>query len=73
LQRRLAAGGSQENIRSWLFRVAHYHARNRQNSYQRGFGEALDAGSDSIADEATPERVSWRKKSSGGWRMRSVN
>jgi DNA-directed RNA polymerase specialized sigma24 family protein/predicted nucleotidyltransferase len=32
LQRHLAAGGSQENIRSWLFRVAHNHARTRQNN-----------------------------------------
>ena len=35
LQRHLASGGSQENIRSWLFRVAHNQARNRQNSYDR--------------------------------------
>ena len=32
LQRHLAAGGPQENIRSWLFRVAHNHARTRQNN-----------------------------------------
>src|SRR5580693_6790874 len=51
LQRHLAAGGSQENIRSWLYRVAHNRARNRQNSYHRRFGEALDAGVDTIADE----------------------
>src|ERR1700722_12657567 len=41
LQRHLAAGGSQENIRSWVFRVAHNQARNRQNSYHRRFAEAL--------------------------------
>src|SRR6266851_1563965 len=37
LHRHLAAGGSQENIRSWLFRVAHNGARNRQNRYDRNF------------------------------------
>ena len=35
LQRHLDAGGSQENIRSWLFRVAHNGGRNRQKSYER--------------------------------------
>lgn len=43
LQRHLAAGGSQENIRSWLFRVARNGARNRQRSYERRFSEPLDA------------------------------
>src|SRR6266481_8118382 len=37
LHRHLAAGGSQENIRGWLFRVAHTQARNRQNRYDRNF------------------------------------
>ena len=62
LQRHLAAGGSQENIRSWVFRVAHNQARNRQNSYHRRFAEALDAGVDTIADEATPERAVLEKE-----------
>src|SRR3984893_7980475 len=57
LHRHLSAGGSQENMRSWLFRVAHNQARNRQNSYDRRFGEPLDNGVDSIADEATPEKL----------------
>src|SRR6202162_4458940 len=35
LHRHLSSGGSQENIRSWVFRVAHNRARNRQGSYQR--------------------------------------
>src|ERR1700693_2214097 len=35
LHQHLAAGGSQENICSWLFRVAHNAARDRQSSYQR--------------------------------------
>ena len=34
LHRHLSAGGSRENMRSWLFRVAHNQARNRQNSYR---------------------------------------
>ena len=32
LHRHVASGGSQENIRSWVFRVAHNQARNRQGS-----------------------------------------
>jgi RNA polymerase sigma-70 factor (ECF subfamily) len=62
LQRHLASGGSQENIRSWVFRVAHNRARNRQNSYHRRFGEPLDAEVDSIAGDATPERAVLQKE-----------
>ena len=43
LHRHLTAGGSKENIRSWLFRVAHNRARNQQNRYDRRFGAPLDA------------------------------
>ena len=35
LHRHLASGGSQDNIRSWLFRIAHNGARNRQHGYDR--------------------------------------
>jgi RNA polymerase sigma-70 factor, ECF subfamily len=62
LHRHLAAGGSQENIRSWLFRVAHNQARNRQTSYDRRFGAPLDAGIDPISDEASPERLVLEKE-----------
>jgi RNA polymerase sigma-70 factor (ECF subfamily) len=65
LQQHLASGGPQENMRSWVFRVAHNQARNRQNSYHRRFGEPLDAGMDSIADEATPERLVLEKEKFG--------
>jgi RNA polymerase sigma-70 factor (ECF subfamily) len=57
LHRHLSAGGSQENIRGWLFRVAHNQARNCQNSYGRRFSAPLDSEIDSVVDEATPERV----------------
>jgi RNA polymerase sigma-70 factor (ECF subfamily) len=57
LHRHLSAGGSQENMRSWLFRVAHNQARNRQNSYDRKFGTPLDDGAELVLDEATPERA----------------
>src|SRR5580704_2120215 len=57
LHHHLAAGGSQENIRSWLFRVAHNQARNRQNRYDRRFGTPLDEEIDAMLDEATPERA----------------
>src|ERR1700732_3166394 len=46
LHRHLSSGGSQENIRSWLFRVAHNQARNRQTSYDRRFGEPLSAAAE---------------------------
>src|ERR1700735_4567824 len=46
LHRHLAAGGAQDNIRSWLFRVAHNQARNRQKSYDRRFSAPLEAGTD---------------------------
>jgi RNA polymerase sigma-70 factor (ECF subfamily) len=62
LHRHLSAGGSQENIRSWLFRVAHNQARNRQNSYDRRFSAPLDNGAELVLDEATPERVLLEKE-----------
>jgi RNA polymerase sigma-70 factor (ECF subfamily) len=61
LQRHLAAGGSQENIRSWLYRVAHNQARNRQTSYERRFSAPLGEV-DTILDEATPERAVLEKE-----------
>jgi RNA polymerase sigma-70 factor (ECF subfamily) len=62
LHKHLASGGSQENIRSWVFRVAHNAARNRQQSYDRRFGDQLDSDLESIADEATPEQVVLEKE-----------
>jgi RNA polymerase sigma-70 factor (ECF subfamily) len=62
LHRHLASGGSQENIRSWLFRVAHNGGRNRQHSYDRRFGQPLDSDLDSISGEGTPERVVLEKE-----------
>ena len=62
LQRHLASGGDQENIRGWLFRVAHNQARNRQTSYHRRFGEALDGEKDFLVDDATPEQVVLQKE-----------
>src|SRR6202521_3240692 len=56
LQRHLASDGKQENIRGWLFRVAHNQARNRQTSYHRRFSEPLDGEMDFLADDATPEQ-----------------
>jgi len=57
LHRHLSAGGSEENIRAWLFRVAHNRARNRQASYDRRFAAPLDNEASDIADQATPERA----------------
>lgn len=57
LHKHLTAGGSQDNIRGWLFRVAHNQARNRQKRYDRRFGAPLDAGIDPVLDESTPEQA----------------
>jgi RNA polymerase sigma-70 factor, ECF subfamily len=62
LHRHLASGGSQANIRSWLFRVAHNEARNRQNRYDRRFGTPLDEEIDPMLDESTPERAVLQKE-----------
>jgi RNA polymerase sigma-70 factor (ECF subfamily) len=57
LQEHLAAGRSQENMRAWLYRVAHNRARNRQTSYDRRFSGPLEGGEiDTMLDERTPER-----------------
>jgi RNA polymerase sigma-70 factor (ECF subfamily) len=70
LHKHLAVGGSQENIRSWLFRVVHNAARNRQNSYQRLHSAPLDAEVEaSMVDEATPEQTVLEKEKFG--RLRS--
>jgi RNA polymerase sigma-70 factor, ECF subfamily len=62
LHRHLTAGGSQDNIRGWVFRVAHNQARNRQGSYHHRFTESLDPQFHSTLDETTPERVVLEKE-----------
>jgi len=62
LQRHVASGGSQENIRSWVFRVAHNRARNRQNSYDRRFTESFDSEVHAVADVNTPEQLVLKKE-----------
>lgn len=63
LHRHLAANGSKESIRGWLYRVAHNAARNRQKSYARKFATPLDAvGVESITDKETPERAVLEKE-----------
>jgi RNA polymerase sigma-70 factor (ECF subfamily) len=62
LHRHLASGAPQENIRSWVFRVAHNQARNRQSSYHRRFGEPLVVEIDVALDQATPEQVVLEKE-----------
>jgi RNA polymerase sigma-70 factor, ECF subfamily len=62
LHRHVTAGGSQANIRGWLFRVAHNRARNHQKRYDRRFGDSLEAGMDRALDEATPERAMLEKE-----------
>lgn len=62
LHRHLSAGGSQDNIRSWLFRVAHNQARNHQSSYHRRFADPLETAAALVQDEATPERALLEKE-----------
>ena len=62
LHKHSASGEPQDNIRSWLFRVAHNRARNRQHSYDRRFGSQLDLDTDSISHAATPEQVVLEKE-----------
>src|SRR6201998_927742 len=62
LHRHLASGGSQENIKGWLFRVAHNTARNRQNRYERRFAAPLEDALALALNEATPEHVVLEKE-----------
>jgi len=62
LQRHLKTGGAEDNIRGWLFRVAHNLARNRQASYHRRFAEPLDAELEILAQQATPEQAVLEKE-----------
>ena len=62
LQRHVASGGSQENIRSWVFRVAHNRARNHQSSYHRRFSESFDAELHEVSDATTPEQLVLEKE-----------
>jgi RNA polymerase sigma-70 factor (ECF subfamily) len=67
LHKHLAAGGAQENIRGWLFRVVHNDARNRQQSYDRRFGKSLDSDFDPVSTESTPEQTVLEKEKL--WRL----
>lgn len=62
LQRHVTSGGSQENIRSWVFRVAHNRARNHQSSFHRRFSESFDAELHAIPDDVTPEQLVLKKE-----------
>jgi RNA polymerase sigma-70 factor (ECF subfamily) len=52
-------------MRSWLFRVAHNQARNRQQSYHHRFSAPLDSETHGGRDDATPERVLLEKERFG--------
>jgi RNA polymerase sigma-70 factor (ECF subfamily) len=62
LQRSMASGVSQQNVRAWLFRVAHNAARNRQRSYHRRFAAPLEEGALEIAGPSTPELAVLQKE-----------
>ncbi len=54
------AGGGGGNLRSWLFRVAHNEARNRQKRYERRFASSMD-GVD-VRDGSDPESTLLNKE-----------
>ena len=62
LHQHLESAGSKENIRSWLFRVAHNQARNRQKTYERRFAAPLDHGIDRASTDSTPEQAVLKKE-----------
>ena len=62
LHRSVTSGGSPDNARAWLFRVAHNAARNRQRSYHRRFGEPIENEALDLADGSTPERAVLKKE-----------
>jgi RNA polymerase sigma-70 factor (ECF subfamily) len=62
LHKHLAAGGAQQNIRGWLFRVVHNDARNRQQSYDRRFSQVLAPDFESASGELTPEQAVLEKE-----------
>ena len=64
LHNHLSAGGSQANIRSWLFRVAHNRALNSRMSYSRRMGEPLDPVFDTASADVTPEQAVLAKEKS---------
>jgi RNA polymerase sigma-70 factor (ECF subfamily) len=57
LHQQLAAGIAKENVRGWVFRVAHNRAVNRQRRYERRFAAPLDGEAESVAHDGTPERA----------------
>lgn len=62
LQRHLSGGGATCQIRSWLFRVAHNEALNRQQRYERRFRSPLDDSAESVVDPTTPEMELLKKE-----------
>jgi RNA polymerase sigma-70 factor (ECF subfamily) len=62
LHQHLEAGGAEENIRSWLFRVAHNRARNRQKTYERRFVSPLNPGTERISNASSPEQILLQKE-----------
>jgi DNA-directed RNA polymerase specialized sigma24 family protein len=66
LQRHLASDRKQENIRGWLFRVAHNQARNRQASYHHRFTEPLDGEMDFLAQTTRRQSNGFSKRKRSG-------
>lgn len=55
LHRHAPGGEAVEQVRGWLFRVAHNEALNRQRKYERRFGSPLDGTAEAVAGPGTPE------------------
>lgn len=56
------AHDSHQNIRSWLFRVAHNRARNHQQSYSQRMRESLDTVFDAASNAPTPEQAALERE-----------
>ena len=62
LHRHVAAGGSRENLRSWLFRVAHNQARNCQKSSRPSAMANAEDGAGRADPAAGPEQLLLEKE-----------
>jgi len=62
LHKHLDGGGSQQNIRSWVFRVAHNRARNHQQSYSQRMSQPLEAAFEKASRDATPEQAALERE-----------
>lgn len=61
LHQHLLGGGARDNLRAWVFRVAHNAALNRRKSGAWRFSAAIDEAPE-VIERADPERLLFRKE-----------